>query len=176
LAQKAYENFDFKLKLIQHQLIGVLIDGLLDENIRNRLIRENHKTFEAAVVSASYEQNAQLRCKLRTKYSQHNVHEQQTKDKMVQVHTENVNMVKTNIGRRQNTSTKCCSDKSQGMNTYCCTVKPFQLQCRFCQRFGHKQSECKEWLNLKKPFNFKNNANSKNALTLSVMGSTEERV
>ena len=64
LASEAYENFDQGLDLIDHQLIGTYIEGLIDESIKFRLLRLAPTTFQDTVTAAKREQDYHIRCRL----------------------------------------------------------------------------------------------------------------
>ena len=51
---------------IQKQLVGYFIDGLRDDSLKLKVMRENSQTFEAAMLVAAREQNLKKRFQLRT--------------------------------------------------------------------------------------------------------------
>ena len=52
--------------VVESQLVGFFIDGLYHDFLRMKVMRENPKTFQAAVQSALAEQNLRKRFPLRT--------------------------------------------------------------------------------------------------------------
>ena len=56
--------------VIEPQIVGFFIHGLFHDYLRMKVLRENPKTFQAAVQSALAEQNLRKRFQLRTVDSQ----------------------------------------------------------------------------------------------------------
>lgn len=59
---------------IERQLIGFFIDGLLNDGLKIKLMRDNPATFQAAVQTALQEQNLRKRFNLRTSHAHHESH------------------------------------------------------------------------------------------------------
>ena len=64
LANDAFAKVD--KGVVESQLVGFFIDGLFHDYLRMKVMRENPKTFQAAVQSALAEQNLRKRFQLRT--------------------------------------------------------------------------------------------------------------
>ena len=56
-------------QLIEKQLIGFFIDGLAQDSLKMKLLRDNPPTFQAAVNTALQEQNLRKQFQLRTNHS-----------------------------------------------------------------------------------------------------------
>ena len=54
-------------KAVESKLVGLLIDGLYHDFLHMKVIRENRKTFQAAVQSALGEQNLQKNISFKVK-------------------------------------------------------------------------------------------------------------
>ena len=65
LAEIAYDNQPGGLETMEKQLIGLFTDGILDNAIKLRIMRENPNTLQAACLIASKEQNLRKRFDLR---------------------------------------------------------------------------------------------------------------
>ena len=76
LVPEAYLGFINALDLIDMQIIGFFIDGLIDKNIQTHLIRENPSTFQNAVSLAVNEHNVKIRCKIRSDMRENPILEQ----------------------------------------------------------------------------------------------------
>ena len=78
LGEDAFEGQD--VNAVQRQLVGYFIDGLREDNLKLKIMRENPDTFQAALATATREQNLRRRFQLRTG---HSVTDKSDKDDMV---------------------------------------------------------------------------------------------
>lgn len=56
--------------VIQRQLIDIFVDGLLEDHLKMKILRDNPNNLEAAITSATNEQNIRRRFNLRTRHHQ----------------------------------------------------------------------------------------------------------
>ena len=66
LATDAYENIEGNLDYKEKQLVEIFIDGLSNDYLRLKLMRENHATLSNALKSAIHEQSVRARFELRS--------------------------------------------------------------------------------------------------------------
>lgn len=171
LAQEAYSEYDAGLNIIDHQIVGFFIDGLSDENIKHKLIRENPRTFQNAVTSAVNEQNVKVRCKLRSspqiqsfRHANHDVYEEMEIDhfrrgryctfcrqqnhstaecrkRRGQIHEVHDELNRQNGEQRQNGRSRR-NNNSQNFGSR------DRIQCWFCGKLGHVKADCEEYKQL----------------------------
>ena len=70
LAEDAFDDGHQQGQPVQRQLIDTFVDGLAEDSLKLKVLRENPNTLEAAVTAATNEQNLRKRFNLRTR-SQH---------------------------------------------------------------------------------------------------------
>ena len=66
LSEDAFDNHQGPA--VQRQLIDIFVDGLLEEQLKLKVLRENPNTLEAAITAATNEQNLRKRFNLRTQH------------------------------------------------------------------------------------------------------------
>jgi hypothetical protein len=161
LAYSAYKNFDLRNPVIEFELIGYFIDGLLDLDIQKLLIKENPKTFQNAIEIAFKEQD--LKLKLESRLQSNNKMRQRNESKY---RLDNFKPMEIDILKRGRFCKFCrrsghliseCKKRilhNQNLQTHVRRQESkARLQCYFCNKLGHKQSDCKE----KQEFDFQSN-------------------
>ena len=130
LAREAYQDFEHT-DLVDHQVTGIFVDGLIDESIKIKLIRANPQKLEDAISKAKFEQDIKIKCRLRT--GNFNQHEENGETTRIQ-----------------------CRDRSEdssiqqelGNNVIPVTVdySNRNLFCTFCKLRNHNYEECRHRL------------------------------
>ena len=67
LAQEAFSGPDLRQAAIQRQLVATFIDGLHNDSLKMKLLREDPASFEGALLIAAQEQNLRAKFELRKK-------------------------------------------------------------------------------------------------------------
>ena len=65
--EESYRGFEQSTELNNHQTVGIFINGLYNDNLRQTLIRANPIKFQQLVNLASQEISIQKRCELRNR-------------------------------------------------------------------------------------------------------------
>ena len=124
LAEDAFPGQNLDNPIIARQLIEFFVDGLANDGIARKIIREGPANFNAAVVLATREQNMMSRFSLRGRQ------EEPMEIGMVQA---------------QNTDRKtlvCFSCNKPGHMARDCRSKKKQIRCYHCQEVGHIKKYC----------------------------------
>ena len=142
LADDAYPGHNIDNPLIQSVLIDAFIDGLLDDHIARRLIRNVPDTFNRAVQVAADEQQAS--CAF-------SIHQRDEPMEVDTISLENgqaigqlqkqMEVLSTKIGQmaQGETSTNRKFSSTKPKYEWTSEGKPI---CFFCKKIGHKQSQC----------------------------------
>lgn len=70
LAEDAYDGQNYNdLAIVEKQLIGIFTDGLAEDYLKIKVMRDNPQTLQAALISATGEQNLRVRFQLRNRFS-----------------------------------------------------------------------------------------------------------
>ena len=143
--------------LINHQTVGIFINGLHNDKLRQTLIRANPIKFQQAVELAANEISIQKRCELRNRDIQssrnsNNEHKNVEIDHLrsasfctfCKISGHEYNYCKKRCG--QINSVKYKFDRQHTSSNY--KRQNTQIQCWFCGRVGHIRAKCVEYLRL----------------------------
>lgn len=160
MAEEAFVGHNGDLIVIERQLIGFFIDGLAHDFLKMKVMRENPDTLQAAVRSATNEQNLRTRFNLRigNAPSQNSRHDISINDRHEPMEIDHLRPNKYCIYcRRPGHNIKDCKSRKREINAI---GKEFQVQnnqisdrpnndwkskieCWNCGKMGHFQRECR---------------------------------
>lgn len=126
---------------IQRQLVDIFVDGLLEDQLKMKILRENPATLDAAITTATNEQNLRKRFSLRTR--QHQVPEDERME--VDHFRPVIRCFKCNMkGHRA----KFCKAKQQvnAVDTKATnqSYNRKDMLCWYCNGRGHFKRDCRK--------------------------------
>ncbi len=144
-AESIFENFDINEQFIQFQLVGIFADGINNESIKEKLVRENACSLDIALRIAMEEYKILTTCKQRARHAEQ--------------------LTVQNSPKQKHRGTW-----SHNRHTQICTIKPQYTvrqnrkltkirRCFFCGSLKHIKKNCKSWKFLKGTSKSRNHLN-----------------
>ena len=130
---------------IQRQLIDIFVDGLAEDQLKLKVLRENPATLEAAVTCATNEQNLRKRFNLRTRREYYPV----TDDDRMEVDYYRPGLRCFKCNRKGHRSKDCrvkprvnAVENQAVPKTY--NDRKKDMSCWYCDKKGHLKHECRK--------------------------------
>ena len=125
---------------VQRQLIGFFVDGLEQDGLKMKLMRDNPATFGDAVRIATEEQNLRLKFALRTKgMGVRDIGMGQVRHEPMEV--DHLREMRCHRCNRKGHRARDCRIVAEVQQS---TVRRQQVECWHCHEFGHIRRDCRK--------------------------------
>lgn len=141
LADEAYPNQVHAA--IDQQLIGFFIDGLQHDYMKMKVMRENPATLQAAITSATSEQNLRRRFELRSNNQRHSSFSHPTGDEPMDISHARRTLRCFKCNRKGHKARECRAHDRANINaSNSVKPRPTNVICWYCQGRGHYARNC----------------------------------
>ena len=145
LADDTYAGHDTNNPLIQSALIETLVDGVRDNGVARKLIRENPDKFEKAVAVAVAEQQATRAYNIRRREQPMDVNlvsQEDSNSEITQRLDKLVDAVGQLLVKDKNSKKETQTKGKQGGKSRFKWTEDGKPICHYCGKIGHTQSKC----------------------------------
>ena len=143
LADDAYAGHDMNNPLIQSALIETLVDGVRDNGVARKLIRENPDKFEKAVAVAEQQATRAFNIRRREEPMDVNlVSQDDSNSEITQRLDKLVDAVGQLLVKDKNSKKETQNKGKQGGKTRFKWTEDGKPICHYCGKIGHTQSKC----------------------------------